>query len=279
MSILNLQNMKMFKLLVLAVLLITACGSPMVTKHQPESPKETEAADDEVVTEELLDNVENEKELMMDLTVVNLEKTVDVVLEEQKMSEQNTGVKKEKNSKNSPPVQAFKVRFAIQNKNPEAVWYIMPYNGASRLPENGQFNLNNSLTVEKALLAKKYPGQQAGSELIELLFTGMPNQHFRAFYIPGNSSFSLNNYSIDCWQEADKIELWAVRTLKVNNKIKLDDWLPNSVQSSPGVMVSCAKEGCNSGDVEFDRPLNQHAVALQFIQAQKVTKYKVQLKG
>ncbi len=191
-------------------------------------------------------------------------------------------ISKEKNTSKAkdelPPAQLFRVRFKIQNNNPQPVWYLMPYHGAVTLAPQGRFKATK-LSNSSPLKIGKYEGQDSSS-LVELRFTGKGAEHFRAFYIPAKSSFTLSNYTIDCWKDSDKIELWAVQELWVNGQKLLQDYLPFSLLSSPNVVVRCDRnQGCNWEELSWGPALQDanDALDLDFIQAQKVKKYTVQL--
>jgi hypothetical protein len=179
----------------------------------------------------------------------------------------------------SPPAKLFRVRLQIQNNNPHPMWYLMPYNGAVKLPENGLFEAEPTLVSgNKMINSRKYIGKDPGTELIELLFTGVEKQHFRAFLLPAGGSLLLSNYNIDCWQDAETVEFWAVKELKANNKTDLQDCLPFSVLSSPKIIIQCHKEnGCSPEDLEIENKAEVPVENIQFIKADKVSKYLVQL--
>lgn len=238
------------------------------------------------VTEDFFREEEKADELMMDDISLELEEG-QLGLKDKKAAEDDAPSpkrdeflsKKENTKAELPPAQVFRVRFKIKNNNNQAVWYIMPYQGAVSLPENGRFE-RAEMTDNLALEVGQYNGLKAGTQLLELRFTGKDQQHFRAFYIPAKSSFTLSNYTIDCWQGSEKVELWAVKEMHVNNERFLQDCLPFSPLSSTDVVVRCSKDkGCPWELVEWDNAL-QNASAemdLDFIQAQKVKKYSVQL--
>lgn len=258
--------------------------SSTITKPRSSSGgMNSDVADD--ITEEAFAEEEKAEELMMDEISLILEEEIKEKDTKPANDDDPTSTmgevldKKAEAKAGLPPAQVFRVRFKIKNNNNQAVWYIMPYQGAVSLPENGRFE-RAEMTEDMALEIGKYNGLKAGTQLLELRFTGKDQQHFRAFYIPAESSFTLSNYTIDCWQGSDKIELWAVKEMYVNNERFLQDCLPFSPLSSPDVIVRCSKDmGCPWEVVEWDNAL-QNASAemdLDFIQAQKVKKYSIQL--
>lgn len=180
-----------------------------------------------------------------------------------------------------PPVaKIFRVRLKIQNKNEHPMWYLMPYKGNNSLQANGYFEANPNLSPETEVLeGRRYIGEADSSQLIEILYTGKAGHHFRAFYIPAQSAFTLSNYVIDCWQDADKVELWAVKKLLVNNQKSVAEWLPFSVLSSPNVVIRCDKNaGCSWEEIKRGNAIQPGATKnIQFIQADKINKYTVQL--
>jgi hypothetical protein len=199
---------------------------------------------------------------------------------EKEKKDQGISADKKTSTAKAPPAKVFRVRLQIQNNNDYPMWYLMPYNGAIAMPTDGRFAADPSLVNDNKMIdARRYFGTEAGSQLIELVFTGEPNQHFRAFYLPAGGSLLLSNYNIDCWQEADKVEFWAVRQLLVNNKRELQDCLSYSVLSSPKITVRCDKEiGCKPEPLEnVGGQIQPPTEKISFIQAQKVSKYMVQL--
>jgi hypothetical protein len=178
-----------------------------------------------------------------------------------------------------PPAQKFRVRLYIQNKNPHPMWYLMPYNGSNRLPVNGLFNSEPSLIEGKKMLSMlQYEGAIPETYLREMLFTGLPNQHFRAFYLPAGATLSLRNYSIDCWQDSETVEFWAVKELKANNSIELQNLLPYKTLSSLNIEVNCPlNQSCTSQLLTPDDKITVSDEPIRFIKADKVSKYLVRL--
>jgi hypothetical protein len=189
--------------------------------------------------------------------------------------------KKTKSNKKSvqPLAQKFRVRLLIQNNNPHPMWYLMPYNGANRLPANGLFNAEPSLIEAKKMLSmRQYEGLLPQSYLREILFTGLENQHFRAFYLPAGASLSLRNYNIDCWQDSETVEFWAVKELKANNSIVLQDILPYEILSSANVEINCPRDqNCQSTIQVPDDKIKVSEEPIRFIKADKVSKYLIRL--
>jgi len=179
----------------------------------------------------------------------------------------------------SPPAQKFRVRLFIQNKNPHPMWYLMPYNGSNRLPANGLFNAEPSLIEGKKMLSMRiYQGQSPDSNLREILFTGLPEQHFRAFYLPAGATLSLRNYTIDCWQDSETVEFWAVKELKANNNTELQNVLPFETLSSQFIEINCPKDQtCSGVAVAPDDKIAVSAEPIRFVKADKVSKYLVRL--
>lgn len=191
------------------------------------------------------------------------------------------GKKKSHNKQKSPqpPAQKFRVRLFIQNKNPHPMWYLMPYNGSNRLPQNGLFNAEPALIEGKKMLSMRlYQGELPETFLREILFTGLPEQHFRAFYLPAGATLSLRNYNIDCWQDSETVEFWAVKELKANNNIELQNVLPFETLSSVNVEINCpSDQNCSTVAVAPDEKIAVSLEPIRFVKADKVSKYLVRL--
>jgi hypothetical protein len=187
--------------------------------------------------------------------------------------------KKSKGKIVSPPAQKFRVRLLIQNKNPHPMWYLMPYKGSNRLPKNGLFNADPTLIEGKKMLSMRhYQGQVPETFLREILFTGLENQHFRAFYLPAGATLSLRNYSIDCWQESETVEFWAVKELKANNNTELQNAMPYNMLSSMNVEINCpSDQNCSTEAVAPNDNIAASTEPLRFVKANKVSKYLVRL--
>ena len=187
--------------------------------------------------------------------------------------------KKSKDKMVSPPAQKFRVRLLIQNKNPHPMWYLMPYKGSNRLPENGLFNADPTLIEgEKMLSMRLYQGQVPETFLREILFTGLENQHFRAFYLPAGATLSLRNYNIDCWQDSETVEFWAVKELKANNNTELQNAMPYEMLSSMNVEINCpSDQNCSTEAVAPNDNIAASTEPLRFVKANKVSKYLVRL--
>jgi len=241
-------------------------------KKEKDSPKVQDNISVEKLDEKELNKIEN----------FNL---IQISNEELKLSEtiiaQKSGKRSKKNTNKSvqPPAQKFRVRLFIQNKNPHPMWYLMPYNGANRLPVNGLFNSEPTLIEGKKMLTlQQYEGSEPETFLREILFTGLPNQHFRAFYLPAGATLSLRNYNIDCWQDSETVEFWAVKELKANNSIELQNILPYEALSSSNIEINCPdNQNCMSKLLTPDDKITVSAEPIRFIKADKVSKYLVRL--
>lgn len=224
-------------------------------------------------------------EISVELEPSSTKKDQPIVSEDQisdvRTKEEQAKKEAEGKTTKAPPMQVFRVRLKIKNKSRQPIWYMMPYNGATTLPPKGHFKAASGLNSNANILqASSCLGEVKGTQLIQLNYNGQPNQHFRAFYIPAQSSMTLKNYNIDCWQEADKIELWAVEELWVNGLYPLQNWMPLNLLSSQDVSIACNREsGCLCNDLEPDASFQAKPETLDYIQANKISKYTVQLES
>jgi hypothetical protein len=188
---------------------------------------------------------------------------------------------RQRNLSEMPPAKVFRVRLFIQNNNPHPMWYLMPYNGAVKLADNGLFNAEPSLLEgNKMLSVRVYEGANAGTKLKELLFTGMPNQHFRAFYLPAGGSLTLSNYNIDCWQDSETVEFWAVKSLSANGSESMEKILPYDLLSSMHTFINCPKnENCIYDILSVESQASTEEQLISFVKADKVSKYLIKLSG
>jgi hypothetical protein len=278
-----------------------SCSQRNLKKTKAESPAITEEKTKIEIADDYIELVEEGQqnslisiELMDELDIIKNEEAEPIVKtnpsskttpqiakkenELKDRKEENSG--KNKGLVPSPPAKTFRVRLKIQNKNEQPMWYLMPYKGHNVLEASGLFKTLSTIPEEEILQSYRFAGSAENTSLIEVRYEGREGHHFRAFYIPAQSSFTLSNYVIDCWQDSDKVELWAVKELLVNNQKSAAEWLPYSVLSSPDVVIRCdPEEGCPSEKIEGDNAIQAGANGkrIEFIQANKVNKYSVQL--
>jgi hypothetical protein len=211
------------------------------------------------------------------LNLIKITEEESIELETVTITKSNKKIKANKKS-SQPPAQKFRVRLFIQNNNPHPMWYLMPYNGSNRLPANGLFKAEPSLIEGgKMLSVREYKGQAPQSHLREILFTGLPDQHFSAFYLPAGASLFLRNYNIDCWQDSETVEFWAVKELKANNSIELQQVLPYEILSSANVEINCPRDQNCHSNVQMNENMKVSNEPIRFIKADKVSKYLVRL--
>ena len=289
------------RILLLSTLLLVSfiqqsCSQRNLKKSKSDSPTIEERAkgeelDDFIVVEEeqqhsliSIELVEELKDDKLEPTVTksNETKTTPQIAKKEQESKdrRNENAGKNKGLVPSPAAKLFRVRLKIQNKNEHPMWYLMPYKGHNTLEASGQFKAMSSMTEEEILQGYRFIGNADSTELIELRYQGKEGHQFRAFYIPAQSSFTLSNYVIDCWQDSDRVELWAVKELLVNSQKSVAQWMPYSVLSSPNVVIRCDPEqGCQSEKIVVGNSIQAGANGdgIEFIQAYKVNKYSVQL--
>lgn len=273
--------MKHFSLTIFLCLSVIVLKSQNIDSNRENDKKKKE--DQKIIQKEDL----NEVGKMPDKVIQSKENTHLDFIEMSEEANQTTETivivtkKKNKRSKDKmlPPAQKFRVRLLIQNKNLHPMWYLMPYNGANRLPVNGLFNAEPSLIDgQKMLSMRLYQGEIPETFLREMLFTGIQNQHFRAFYLPAGATLKLKNFNIDCWQDSETVEFWAVKELKANNSTALQDILPYEAISSINIEINCPlDQNCSTILVAPDKDKSISTEPLRFVKADKVSKYQVRL--
>ncbi|BDS10214.1 hypothetical protein [Aureispira anguillae] len=169
------------------------------------------------------------------------------------------------------PVQGQKVKLSIQNNHKQAMWYLMPVSGEKEMPKDGRFRVNPE--ANPPFLAKGYG--QMNQTLIELIYHGQLNQSFRAFCIEAGSSLLFRNYDLGTYSEGEYVPFWAVKELVTNNQIKLENWLPFSVTSSPNVVMHNKTESGTAKWVNLSEGAAFPSQPIEFIQAQGIKKYQI----
>ncbi len=173
-----------------------------------------------------------------------------------------------------PVAKNYKVRLQITNNNAHPMWYLMPFKGENKLPASGIFEASDSLDSMLRLL--EYKGLEPDTYLRELQFTGKSGSHFRAFYIPAKGTMLLSNFTVDCWQDSEMVEFWAVKDLKINNQDDFNKVLPYNFLSSSNAQIYCSSDkGCSPKLIEPEMIGN--SIKINFVRANKVSKYKVKL--
>ncbi len=168
------------------------------------------------------------------------------------------------------PARGQKVKLLIQNNHNVDMWYLMPASGEKHLPENGKFE--SDPLIDLPFAANKIT--QNEKYLVEIIFSGVHGQSFRAFFVKANSSLLFRNYDLGFYKQGEFVPFWSVQSLFVNNNISLQKWLPFSVESSPGVVIQ------NSADVplvseSLTDKLEFNNEKMIFIQAKVVQQFKI----
>lgn len=169
------------------------------------------------------------------------------------------------------PVQGQKVKLMIKNNHKHAMWYLMPVSGEKTMPSNGQFYVNPE--AESPFLAKQYG--TSDSKLIELIYHGKAAQSFRAFYIEAGGSLLFRNYDLGTYQEGEYVPFWAIKSLEVDNKTSLEEWLPFSVASSPDVVIHNTTESGAAKWLDVGKDAVFSKQKMKFVQANGIKKHQI----
>jgi hypothetical protein len=246
----------------------------------PSSPTEEDAR--EISDKEL--NLKEEKEQLMGESVITYFNIIEVN-KDQRVSDDPTntagGVTKEeeKLSKQSPeeyseedlPIQGQKVKLMIQNNHNIAMWYLMPASGEKEMPEDGKFRVN--VDADPPFLGKKF--EQAGGQLVELIYHGQEGQSFRAFYVEAGSSLLFRNYNLGTYREGDYVPFWSAKELDVNDNISLKKWLPFSVMSTDNIVMYNKTESGSAKWIDMAKNAKFSQEKINYIQAGGITRYQI----
>ncbi len=172
---------------------------------------------------------------------------------------------------NKVPVEGQKVKLLIRNNHPVDMWYLMPAAGKTSLNADGVFQSDDMF--DKPFLGKEY--KQGAGRLVELLFFGRELGSFRAFRVKANSSLLFRNYDLGNYKQGASVAFWSAERLLLNEKHKLQEWLPFDVTSTPDVTLHNTTE---SGVLEWNN-LSENAAfkseTVKYIKAEGVKKYQI----
>ncbi len=137
------------------------------------------------------------------------------------------------------PMEYYRVRLVIENRNEKPTWFVLPYFGDQSLPDSGTFQKNapGFQPHDQPFGAKEYRG--TGGTVIEVLMYG--GAGFRAFRLPAHGKLELDGYMIEANKSIGAVPVWEVNRLSVNGDVPLEKWLPYPTLSGANVKVP-AKE-------------------------------------
>jgi hypothetical protein len=127
---------------------------------------------------------------------------------------------------------AYTVRLTLKNQQEKPVWFVLPYWGDEKLPENGVF-LNKEWD-RLPFGGHGYDGE-GGSATHIFMYGGCG---FKAFQLPPGGSLGLSRYRFDGAKDFNQLVIMQVLDLKVNGTTSLDKWLPYATICSKQVKVS-----------------------------------------
>ncbi|MCY1013641.1 hypothetical protein OV079_50560 [Nannocystis pusilla] len=142
-------------------------------------------------------------------------------------------------SMGKPPLRFYNVRLTLVNRRGHAVWLVFPDHAEDALPAAPVFVSNSAPYLPFG--GKAYDG--AGGRVVEVTMYGAPG--FLAFHLPPHGRVVFDDYSFDASESVDGIDAWEVATLKVDDKLPLERWLPYEALSAPEVRIAADTEWIN----------------------------------
>ena len=146
-----------------------------------------------------------------------------------------------------PPIQAkvkdrgqgkgcyLTVDLKLANNRGAPVWFVSALRGNQLLRHDGTFSGEYDIR-DIAFQADVYDEGSGAA----ILVNHFGKDSFRAILVPAEGRFHFGGYVIDAQSPIRFVDVWEVRSLKVNGKTSLEDWLPYDVMSSASVEISGA---------------------------------------
>ncbi len=180
------------------------------------------------------------------------------------------------------------VKLSLTNNADGPRWYLFhPFLGDT-LPPDGLFdNRENQAYAE----GRKFPHHKSGFRIVSVQFWGKnaPDNSFTAFYLPPQSTVSLENYHIFARVSARNIQVWEVEHLLIDGQIPFESRLTDDVLSTGNVRLApevvsgenyavvrsecleCEEEGAP------DRPAGLLQGEVNYIQATGIRKFEIKM--
>lgn len=119
-------------------------------------------------------------------------------------------------------------------------WYLFPIILGDTLPDTGYFeSIKNTM---QGIQSKKYPIEKSNLRIITTQFFGADglNDAFLAFYLPPQSTVSLENYMFPMWKKDrhEPFEVWEVENLMVDGKFFFEKVLTYDALCSANVHLA-----------------------------------------
>jgi len=132
-----------------------------------------------------------------------------------------------------PPEQIYLFELEFKSQQDDYKWLLM------RHKLDGV--LNESLTFagredsQPPINAKEYSGKKKQGKAVIIEFWGKDD--FRAIRLPKQGSIKFESFKFYSFSDVLEIEVWAVKSLLINGKTPLEDWLPYNTTSEPGTHI------------------------------------------
>ena len=155
------------------------------------------------------------------------------------------------------------------------MWFLTRYYGDKPLAATGVFTTGGA--PAQPFGGKGYDGGKGG--VVEIFCLG--NEPFIGFYVAGNRRIKFDEYTIEAWDDIKAMELWEVRSLKVNDRMPLEAWLPYSVMNDPKAVVPPGTDWKNlDWDAEkLGSRTDYPKEVVRSVNAKGITKWTIAIKG
>jgi len=125
------------------------------------------------------------------------------------------------------------VALALENRHDFPVWFVFADAGNQLLRYDGKFSADDRYG-KVPFEASEY-NEGKGSAIFVNCFG---DDGFLAVLLPAQGHFHFGGFSVEGGTPLRFFDVWEVKSLKVNGKTPLQQWLPYPVSSSPSVGIA-----------------------------------------
>jgi hypothetical protein len=121
----------------------------------------------------------------------------------------------------------------LRNRHDHPVWFVYAGHGNVLLPYNGKCKPSSSFS-EVPFEAEAYEEGKGKAVIVSVY----GENSFHAVLLPPKATFSFVGFFIHSRGPARFLDLWEVKSIRVNDKTPLEEWMPFDIASSESVTIA-----------------------------------------
>ena len=142
-------------------------------------------------------------------------------------------------SPGKPPSKLYSFTLELWNRETEPIWFLFRHIGDRALSVSDRFE---GYSYEKQPFSSMlYTSNELGKKSKAVVIEFLGEVSFKAVRLPKESNIKFDNFGFGAFSDVGEFEVWEVRSLLVNGKTPVEQWLPYPVLSDQFAHFAKAK--------------------------------------